>query len=373
MTAWSLVKTGRSHGALSQHALEVSSWRGHDARHVAIIKEIEEEPIGMMDLPAELMFCVAMNLSPDDISNLSKTAKRIHRVLLEYRSSLFENLIKRFDPDVVVAYRSTIPSFVSIDRAQSANTPMWGPTVMVACHLRKPTPARSPTRHRLPLRTATTSTSQRDAYYDLKRITSWLEHSHGLVNRTVENFKRFAMRRVEREGNGGVMVASSWIAAATVVEFRRRRLEMEEMGGGKVGIQREKLEEAKRRLRVHAIRMVVLLFAIAIGAKREAREVSRVRPPSPSTSIRSSSPTSPTSSSPQDTSPFNPSPSRIPSHPHNLPPLPTPSLSSPCQPSRFSRSNPSLTGVSSSTSIPTVSQVSALSFNPLTSSSLSVS
>ncbi|KAJ3210858.1 hypothetical protein HDU67_004959 [Dinochytrium kinnereticum] len=312
MTAWSLVQVGRSPSG-SQCKRISSSTAATNLE--SVIKHHEShtnDPPTFVDLPSELFICIArMNLTPHDLSNLSRTSKKVRHVLMEYRSSLFEHLIASFDQDMVAAYRSISPSFISLDRTRCANTSVWGPSVMAACHLRKPISAESPKRDdaKGKDRSSMGSTknlmalSQRDAYYDLRRIQSWLDTSKPLVERTVRNLSRYAKRRMEWMSweSGSIVLSSSWVAAATVLEFRKKRLvALEEavraVGGGvsldgeMLVTQKRKMADASRRLRIHAVRMVILFFAITIGVKREAKSCSGNTNSSPTIASRSASP-----------------------------------------------------------------------------------
>ncbi|KAJ3099930.1 hypothetical protein HDU97_002662 [Phlyctochytrium planicorne] len=282
----------------------------------------------LQDVPNELLLHIAkQNLSPSDLSNLSRTSKRLHHILMGSHSFLLEHLISTFDKDIVAAYRSISPSFVSISRASS----VWGPSVMAACHFRRPfsPPNPSPSSPKETwaaagpgFKTPSTSSrpksqrkafSLRDAYYDLSKIQSWLSDASPLIERTVANFSLYARRRMEAMSTetGAVVLSSSWVAAATVLEFRRKRLEALEEAlltrdfasewlnslenkadNETLRQQKEKLEHVKRRVRIHAYRMVVLFFAVAIGAKRDAKITSTPASNTPSVSaVRSPSPT----------------------------------------------------------------------------------
>ncbi|KAJ3117271.1 hypothetical protein HDU96_007310 [Phlyctochytrium bullatum] len=120
--------------------------------------------------------------------------------------------------------------------------------------------------HRQKLRTARSPVDLADCVCVNARLIVW----DSILSGTVLEFTRQKLAALQREAETATPEDASEFAQA-------------------IAAQREKLAAVSQRLRIHAIRMVVLLFAIAQGAKRKARSQLRT-PTTPSVSISSRGP-----------------------------------------------------------------------------------
>ncbi|KAJ3327092.1 hypothetical protein HDU76_012370 [Blyttiomyces sp. JEL0837] len=260
---------------------------------------------GLLDLPQEVFINIVRkgNLNPNDLFALSRVCSDIRGVLLDIRTTLFEDLIThRFDPDLISAYRTGhSPFHISSDSTNQPHTitQPWGPAVLNVCFptMIKKTPPLSPTRKvsKRPVSQMQGSInskglhdgSPRRTYHDLDQLSQWMDGMTPLlINEIMRSFLKSAERRlrsviVNDQNNlstsptlatAGFVLGRSWEAAAAAVLYRRRRVEAEELSSGDGRASRvavRKVNDAMMRLRVQAVRAVVLLFAVVLGCKKE--------------------------------------------------------------------------------------------------------
>ncbi|KAJ3196359.1 hypothetical protein HK101_009172 [Irineochytrium annulatum] len=246
-------------------------------------------------VPTELILAIATAgavLGPEDYLELSRSCRRLRSVLSDSRGALFESLIQtQLDQDLVRAYRTPFP-----------NREIWGPVIITICGLRRkesplPGTGRSSSKS-LPRKRPAKSPHDvvKESFFDLKLFESWIDGAfiqQQLLESTVLRLMVHADRSMAAiESNGGVLLSSSW--AATVIAIRVRQetiarmtIEVEEQGAdASVGVvtelerQKGKMMELIGKLRVHALRLVILLFAITCGSERleESPSPNRLKP-----------------------------------------------------------------------------------------------
>ncbi|KAJ3411057.1 hypothetical protein HDV05_002848 [Chytridiales sp. JEL 0842] len=385
-------------------------------KHAILLSKTDERPLELYDLPREVMLQILRRpeLSLLDFDALSKTCRILRRAMFDFRPVLFEDLISKFDVDLVTAYRTGSTPFTVLDgpSASFISYP-WGAAVMKTCFPPQPAPnslqeesnsekapqsfieqqmasmrlyqkrrqvaessktnlstSWSPSFHtplpgtkptptpaiKIPKNSAAgVQHTIKDTYYDLLKMQGWMNSCGTIVERTMQLLLSIPDAQKRRGSSStqnaaeaspeqqnqleespisssspassawpGVVRASSWEVAVAMALYRKfKRSENEKA--------ERKAQEALRKVRVHAIRVTMLLMGIVMSCRREAlKEIDLDNKPKKNSTPRSTDlddQTSTTSDTPgPSTTPTTFSPISTPSTPIPIQPQTPPTL-----------------------------------------------